>query len=104
MAEELTREQVDRLEGLAVLEFGATWCGHCQAFKPELKRLLRQFSDVQHIWVEDGKGKPLGRSFRVTLWPTLIFLRDGEVVEKMARPSYDEALEGFLAVSQPQQS
>ena len=37
----------------------------------------------------DGRGKPLGRSFRVKLWPTLVFLRDGEVLARLVRP--DEA-------------
>jgi thioredoxin 1 len=60
--------------------------------------LLRQFPDVSYLWVEDGKGKPLGRSFRVKLWPTLVFLRDGRVVRQMARPDAADVREGFEAV------
>ena len=30
--------------------------------------------------------QPLGRSFRVKLWPTLVFLRDGEEVARLVRP------------------
>ena len=32
--------------------------------------------EVRHLKVEDGPGRPLGRSFRVKLWPTLVFLQD----------------------------
>jgi thioredoxin 1 len=42
--------------------------------------------DVQHIKVEDGPGQPLGRSYRVKLWPTLVFLRNGAEVARVVRP------------------
>lgn len=83
---ELTRSDVDTLKGSAVLEFGATWCPICQGARPLIDRTLAQHPEVQHRWVEDGKGKPLGRSFRVKLWPTLIFLRDGKEVARVVRP------------------
>jgi thioredoxin 1 len=57
--------------------------------------MLAKYPEVQHISVEDGKGKPLGRSFRVKLWPTLVFLRDGGVVSQLVRPSAEEITKGF---------
>ena len=41
---------------------------------------------LRHIKVYDGKGKVLGRSYKVKLWPTLILLRNGEEVERLVRP------------------
>jgi thioredoxin 1 len=41
---------------------------------------------VRHIKVEDASGKRLGRSFRVKLWPTLVFLQDGREVSRLVRP------------------
>jgi thioredoxin 1 len=96
---EPTREEIDQLRGPVLLEFGATWCGYCQALDPELKALLKEFPDVRFIWVEDGKGKPLGRSFRVKLWPTLVFLRNGQVVKQVARPEAAEVRVGLEAIT-----
>ncbi len=83
------------MPGPVLLEFGAGWCGYCQALQPELDALLRRFPGVRYLWVEDGKGKPLGRSFRVKLWPNLVFLRDGRVLRQLARPSAEEVRAGL---------
>jgi thioredoxin 1 len=55
---------------------------------------------VRYLWVEDGKGKPLGRSFRVKLWPALVFLRDGRVVKQVSRPNPAQVREGLEAISE----
>src|SRR5215218_1762228 len=96
--QELSRADVDGMPGLVVLEFGAEWCGFCQALRPHLQAMLRRHPEVVHRTVEDGPGRPLGRSFRVKLWPTLVFLRDGQVVRQMARPTPDEAAAGLAAL------
>jgi len=92
---EPTRAEVDQSSGLVLLEFGADWCGHCRALSPTLSALLHRRSDVRHIRVADGRGRPLGRSFRVKLWPTLVLLRDGTVVEQLVRPSPEEVQRAF---------
>lgn len=61
--------------------------------------MLKQFPQVRHLEVEDGKGKPLGRSFRVKLWPTFVFLRDGQVMKQTARPEVREVREGLEAIT-----
>jgi thioredoxin 1 len=95
----LTRAEVDNLTGLVVLEFGASWCGHCISLQPHVTKLLAQLPGLSYIWIEDGKGKPLGRSFAVKLWPTLVFLRDGKVVRRLVRPNPDELREAFAALA-----
>jgi thioredoxin 1 len=88
--QEMTRESLAHIPGPVVVEFGAKWCSLCQAFAPHMQELLQAFRDVQHIKVEDGPGQPFGRSFAVTLWPTLVFVRDGQVKKVLVRPDPDE--------------
>jgi thioredoxin 1 len=84
------REDIDALSGPILVEFGTAWCEHCQALQRPLETLLASFPQVRHIKVEDGKGRPLGRSFGVKLWPNLVFLRDSRIVKQLARPQQEE--------------
>ena len=89
------REAVDQMPGLVVLEFGASWCPHCQAAQPTLKAELDRRPQVTHLKIEDGRGKVLGRTYRVKLWPNLVLLRDGQILAQLARPSDLELREAF---------
>jgi thioredoxin 1 len=81
------RKEIDALQGQVVLEFGTDWCGYCQGAQPLIGDAFAKHPGVRRIKVEDGPGRALGRSFRVKLWPTLIFLRDGAEVARIVRPS-----------------
>lgn len=81
------RAALDASRGLQLIEFGAGWCGHCQAAQPALRAALEAWPDLPHRKVEDGPGRRLGRSYRVKLWPTLILLRDGQEVGRVVRPT-----------------
>jgi thioredoxin 1 len=94
---DLTREQVDMLPGATVLEFGTGWCGYCQGARPLIDEVLAAHPEVRHLQFEDGKGKRLGRSFGVKLWPTLVFYRDGSEVARVVRPRSVEELEDAMA-------
>jgi len=97
--DEPTRAEVDAMRGPVLVEFGADWCPHCQAIQSHLRAALEKHSGIRHIKVADGKGKPLGRSFRVKLWPNLVFLRDGQVVQQSARPTPTEVEAGLAAIT-----
>lgn len=86
LEEPFTFEQIGELSGKTLLEFGAPWCGHCQAASVAIKDVVTKDPGLRHIKIYDGKGKPLGRAFKVKLWPTLIFLCDGKEVARLVRP------------------
>ncbi|WP_396589339.1 thioredoxin family protein [Bermanella sp. R86510] len=95
--ETLTFEQVGELSGNTLIEFGAPWCGHCQAASPAIKEAVAEHSKLRHIKVYDGKGKPLGRGFKVKLWPTLILLQDGREVGRLVRPLRSDEVRQLLS-------
>jgi thioredoxin 1 len=99
-----TRDEIDRLSGPVLLEFGAAWCGYCRTLAPHVAALLKEYPEVRHIKIEDGPGQPLGRSFHVTLWPTFVFLRAGQVLGQVARPSVAEIRTGLATVAGPRRT
>ena len=96
-----TREEIDALPGPVVVEFGTPWCGFCRALQPSIQELLGRHPDVRHVKVEDGPGRPLGRSFRVRLWPNLVLMKDGRVVRQLARPTRAELEEAMTELAAP---
>jgi thioredoxin 1 len=92
-----SREEIDRSQGLVLLEFGTGWCPICRALAPHVSRLVEQHPQVRHVKVEDGPGRKLGRSFGVRLWPNLVFLKDGALVRQLVRPTRQELQETFAS-------
>jgi len=92
-----TREEIDASHGNVVLDFGENGCGYCQGARPHIDAALAGRSDILHIKVQDGRGRPLGRSFRVKLWPTLIVLKDGAELGRVVRPESADDIAAALA-------
>jgi len=93
---------VQAWQGLSLLEFGTEWCGHCRAAQPLIAEALAapRLRQWQHLKIEDGPGRLLGRSYRVKLWPTLVFLQDGQEVGRLVRPSGADIAAALSALSQ----
>ena len=93
--QEPARAEVDAISGPAVIEFGSWSCGICRAAQPAIEAARAAYPRLPHIKVEDGRGRPLGRSFGVKLWPTLVFLFDGRETARLVRPTGNAIAEAF---------
>ena len=87
------RAEIDAIDEAAVIEFGSNSCGICAAAEPRIAQAMADHPGLRHIRVEDGRGKKLGRSFGVKLWPTLVFMDQGKEVARLVRP-YDAGVIG----------
>ena len=92
-----SRVEMDAIEGAVLVEFGASNCGYCRNAQPLIAAALAEHPRVRHIRIEDGPGRRLGRSFRVKLWPTLVFLLQGKELARLVRPADSGAIAQALA-------
>ena len=99
--EQPDRTEIDALPGATLLMFGTNWCGYCRAAHRPLQTALAEHPGVRVLQVEDGPGRPLGRSFQVKLWPSLIFLQDGAEVSRLVRPNKAEPITAALREIDP---
>ena len=96
-ATEPRRSEIDALAGPTLLEFGSPWCGYCRRAQPLMAEAFAAHSAVRHIKIADASRRRLGRSFGVKLWPTLVFLKDGQQVARLVRPTDVAAIRDALA-------
>jgi len=95
------REDVDAMQGATLLEFGSPWCGYCRMAQPLLEQALEGHEGIRHIKIADASGRRLGRSYKVKLWPTLIFLKDGVEAARLVRPGDAAQIREALAKVDP---
>lgn len=98
---EPTRAEIEALQGPVVLEFGTPWCGFCRSAQPLIASAFAGHPAVRHIKIEDGSGRALGRAFKVKLWPTLVFLSQGQESARLVRPGEQAAIDEALARIDP---
>ena len=81
------RTEIDARSGPLLIEFGVDWCPHCQGAQPAIAAAMNSRPPIAHLKIEDGPGRPLGRGFRVKLWPTLVLMKDGQELGRVVRPT-----------------
>ena len=68
-----------------VLDFWATWCGPCKMVGPIIEQLSTEYADrvvIGKVDVED-EADDLVSQFGIRNVPTVVFLKDGQVVDKL---------------------
>ncbi len=79
--------------------FGTDECGYCMAAGRHITAALADHPGVPVYAIEDGPGRVLGRSYRVKLWPTVVFLRDGAEAARVVRPGDRAPLDEAMAAN-----
>lgn len=84
-----------------VLDFGATWCGPCKRLAPIIEALAADYEGQVIIGKCDvEEDEDLAMRFGVRNVPTVLFIKNGEVVDRNVglspRPALEEKIRALL--------
>jgi thiol-disulfide isomerase/thioredoxin len=84
MYKELDNDNLkDLIKGTKVMvQYGATWCGNCKITKPKFKKLSRENSDIEFIYVDAEKFPESRGLANVNNLPTFASFENGELVHQ----------------------
>ncbi len=63
-----------------IVDFYGDYCGPCKVLAPMLDRVARERGDIRVVKVNVSRERALASQYRVTAVPTVILLKDGELV------------------------
>ena len=76
-------KQVERAQGLVLVDFFATWCSHCKAMKPIFHAVAKEYKDKMKFGALDtDQAQITTNKYKVDALPTLILFKDGKQVDQ----------------------
>lgn len=69
--------------GLYAVKFWATWCGPCKAYAPTVEKLDQEFDNVTFLSIDVDQVPALAQKYKIKSLPSLIFIKDGQEVERV---------------------
>ena len=94
-------EYISSSELPILIDFWAPWCGPCKVLGPIIAELASEFKGRVLIGKVNVDGNPkLSQYFNIKSIPTLIFIKNGKMVERISglvpKPNLEEMLEDLI--------
>lgn len=101
MAKEINKSEFEQnvLEGkgLSVVDFFATWCKPCQMLAPVIEEVSKKFENVSFYKIDIDKENDLANKYYIMSVPTIMFFKDGTLVDQVIGYRSVEEMEELVA-------
>lgn len=82
--------------GVALVDFWATWCGPCKMQSPVIEQLSEERQDVNFYKIDVDQNQDLAKKLGIMAIPTLIVKKDGNIVDRITGYTPKEKLNQIL--------
>jgi thioredoxin 1 len=91
------KETVLDSDKLAVIDFWAVWCGPCRMVAPVIEELAKDYNGKVNVGKVDVDSNPMiSQQYGIRNIPTILFVKNGEVVDKQVGAVPKSVLEAKL--------
>ena len=74
--------EITNTDKTVLLDFWATWCGPCRMIAPIVEEIANERDDIIVGKINVDEENKLAKEFGIMSIPTLIVMRNGEVIQK----------------------
>ena len=93
--------EIQQMQGLALVDFWAVWCGPCRMVAPEMEKLAQKYEGSVDVVKVDVDANPrISQAFNIMSLPTIAFFRPGQQPMGVAGARPMEALEAQFGLAQ----
>jgi thioredoxin 2 len=90
-------EVAEKSPRIVLVDLWATWCGPCRMVSPALEKVATEMADqLKLVKVDVDQSPALAQRFEVQAVPTLLVMRDGQVVGRQSGAAPVEALRRWV--------